>query len=374
MALVPIRCPSCGASVDLEEGQTIVRCSYCQSTSYLPTPAAQPPPPAVQQRPAPPARSSSWTTVVVLALVVLPLMGGLAFFLMKGGVGADYLKDATSVQSVLADGLGSKTRFVTMTLSGRHTYVEVLEDDGTIVVHRFDGASARDPSASGKVDDIAQARKGAFKLEDVDFSVVSKIVKHAQKQAPKGEPLHAIFGRRLPHQADLLWTIGMKVAGEHRSFLYTPAGKPVVDEPIDFIAAFEKAALPRFEKRLPAKARLVKLDLAREYARVVVMAPKNPRDTDVYSFSADGIVSAAVPETSDGDAKALAAQVFTLRDVDAAALARAVADATQHLEAQVHQVIIFRIQGALSFQMHAKSDRGASRSARYDASGKRQPD
>lgn len=370
MVLVPIRCPSCGASVDLEEGQTVVRCAYCQSTSYLPAPAAPPAPAAVR---ATPPRATSRSAVFVLMAIGALVIGGLAFLLSKGGITADYLQDATSVKGVLADDLGDKTRFVTMTLSGRHTYVEVLEDDGTIVAHRFDGGMPRSPDAKGKVDDVALARKSAFKLADVDFAVVGKIVAHAKKQVPKGEPQHVKLERRPPNQPDLLWSVVMEVSGEHRQLFYTPAGKPLVEEPIDFIAALGTAGMQRFVEKLPKKAQIVDVLLARDYALVEVIAPKSPRDTDRFRFYADGVVSAAMPQTSDGDEKELATQVFSLTDIDAKAVEAAVSDATKHLEGKVNQVTIRRHRGALMFLVYAKTDRGASRDASYDASGRRLP-
>lgn len=371
MALVPIRCPSCGASVDLEEGQTIVRCAYCESTSYLPKPA-EPPHPAprpVAPAPKPTSRASLFVVLAVGAL----MFGGLGYFLSKGGVGADYLKDATAVREVLTDGLGAKTRFVTMTLTGGFTYVEVLEGDGTVVVHRFDGGHPRSPTASGKVDDIALARKGAFTLDDVDFAVVSKIVAHAQKQVPKGKPQHVIFERKPPHQADLLWTVAIDVAGEHQQFYYTPAGKALVEEPIDFIAAFARAAMSLFEEKLRDDARVVAVQLTRESAMVEVMAAKSQRDTDRYTFWAGGVVSAPVPQTTDGDAAQLAAKIFVLKDLDGAAVEKAVADATKQLGGQVNMVQIHRVKGELGIFVYAKGDRGTTRNLSYDAKGKRLP-
>jgi hypothetical protein len=139
MALVPIRCPSCGASVDLEEDQTIVRCGYCRTTSYLPGPAVGsaplppvppggfPPHPAT---PGPvPAAKRSTSTLVVLLVVGLIVAGAAGLPVMRGGVGANYFVDARPAAGILRDHVG-RDGYLSILFRRNYIYAKVLGDDG----------------------------------------------------------------------------------------------------------------------------------------------------------------------------------------------------------------------------------------------------
>jgi hypothetical protein len=225
MALVPIRCPSCGAAVELEEDQQIVRCAYCKVSSYLPQPAALAHLGGVQTEAAADAGRKSYTsTLVVLGLVVVPLVAGVGFLVTKGGVGADYMRDASAVEGVLRDGLGPSTRYLKISLSGRHTYAEELRSDDIVMVHRYDGAMARTPKPNGKSRQIGADRARAFTVGDVDFAVVASIVEDATKRSPGGVPRSATLEAR-ESAGDLRWTVSVDVMGDSVTHQYSPAGK-----------------------------------------------------------------------------------------------------------------------------------------------------
>jgi hypothetical protein len=229
---------------------------------------------------------------------------------------------------------------------------------------------ARSPDPKGRADDLELARKRTFVLDDVDFAVVSKIVRHAEGRTQNGKAAHVTLERDPLRRPPLLWTVAVDVAGEYESFPYTPDGEPLAEERLDFIAA-PNAATRRIVETLGAKARVLEVLLQRDYALVEVMAPKSERDTDRYRFSFDGVVSGPEPQVSDGKPEDLAPQIFPLEAIDWPAARAAAADAAKHLEAEVQSVTIRRVGGEVTLVIYARSDRGATRTATYDAKGKR---
>jgi hypothetical protein len=222
MVLVPIQCPNCAASVDLEEGQTIVRCGYCETTSYLPRPVVVAPFPQEVAQPHPKgARPRSAVGMWVIAPLLALVIGGLALLLTKGGVASDYLTDASAVGGILEDGLGRDVRLLKVSLSGRHTYAEVLVDGDKIVVHRYDGGFARSRHPKGRGD--AATRDRSFGLDEVDFAVVGKIVRHAVSRTEDGSPELVTLERA----GALRWSVSVNVHGDYETFHYTIKGEPM---------------------------------------------------------------------------------------------------------------------------------------------------
>src|SRR5690606_22221486 len=130
---------------------------------------------------------------------------------------------------ILRDGLGRDARYLKITLSGRHTYAEALED-GKVVVHRYDGGFPRTPKPSGRAPEDARAR--GFTLHDVDCGVSGSIARRAAGRTDAGVAAHAT----LPGDAALLWSVTLDVDGEYVTFPYTVEGEPLVEGNLDFIA------------------------------------------------------------------------------------------------------------------------------------------
>lgn len=298
---------------------------------------------------------------LVVAVAVL-LAGGIGLLVMKGGVAADYMSDASAVGGILEDGLGGEARYLKITLSGRHTYAEVVDDEDKVVIHRYDGGFPRTPKPNGRAESGASAR--SFTLEGVDFEVVGMIARDAASRTEGGVAEHVTLER----ETQLLFTVGVNVDGEYRMFPYTLEGEPLVEERLDFVE-MPKAAVRRLEEVFGAKARIVTMTLHREHAWLEVMSGKSTRDTDGVYLHADGRAKPPEPSVSDGNPDELSKQIFALNEVDWAAVRRAVADAKKQLDAEPQSITIRRVQGALRIAVYARTERGATRTANYDARG-----
>jgi DNA-directed RNA polymerase subunit RPC12/RpoP len=364
MALVPVRCPGCGASVELEEGQQLAKCGYCGETSLLAAPRPAPQPiPARPEATAPAEKSRGGR--IVLAVVVLAVVGLFGALAYVSGVGLDYLAGGPSMRSFLVKRFGSDARFVSMHLQSGYLHVKMIGPDNTLIGQRFDGRSARNPEPDGKAspEEIAQA----FTLDDVDFDVVEKVARHARKRQPDGELGYILLGRPTTTQADVLWAAHMKVAGEYKRWLYDLEGEPLVDDVRNYIAP-KAEWFAGLEKRVGTN--VVELTLQPNYATVRVLLPKSERDVDEYLFDADGALSTPRPASNSDDAATLKAKLFRLGDIDWKGVTAAIADAKTGGE-EVSIVSIERDKGQLTITVHSRNKRGASRMVTYDPKGKR---
>lgn len=73
--LSTVRCPNCGANVQLEVGAEWVTCSYCKTEAYVQRPKAPPPPPAVAVVQAPEVRSGARGVLIAVAGLALLAAG-----------------------------------------------------------------------------------------------------------------------------------------------------------------------------------------------------------------------------------------------------------------------------------------------------------
>jgi hypothetical protein len=236
--------------------------------------------------------------------------------------------------------------------------------------HGFDGSIPSPPREDGTIHDRALAKRRAYALTDVDFGVVGAVVAHAQERAPTGEVAHVELERRVPYEAELLWKVSLKVAGDQHIYFYDIDGDPLVDEPLDFLA-LPKDVFKRIEKAIDPQAKVVSLSLTVNQALLEVTAPKSQRDTDRVLVRSNGVVSSPIRWSRDRDADELAKRILALRDVDWGALRRAIADAAKTLDAEITRATVTRREGGLQFSIDGVTERRAWRSATYDASGRR---
>lgn len=366
MALVPVRCPGCGASVELEEGQSVVTCAYCGETSVLPgtRPIAEPRADASSASPsasAGPSRGGRLLLLIV-ALVVLGLGGRLAY---KGGVGLSFVEGGPSVKAFLVDRLGQDARFVKIQFGERYLGAETIASDGSVVRQAFDGRSPREPQRlhGASAEDVAQA----FSLEDIDLDVLDEIAHHATERQPDGRLAHLLVGRMTIDQADVLWLAAVEVAGEHRHWFYDLEGEPLVDVPRDFFAPEASWFSPLEKKSGPL--RIVGVQLHADRASVRAMAPNSDRDTDEIALDTNGVVGSPRPDANGADPALLRSKVFKLEDVAWGVVPRVVADAAKKHDAEVQSVSIERAGGALVFKAHVRTKRGATQLVEYDGNG-----
>lgn len=368
MALVPVRCPGCGASVELEEGRALAKCSYCGETSLVAAqrPAAQPT--AVQPAAARPEATTRAEKgrggLIILAIVLLIVVGLGGALAYVGGVGLDYLAGGPPVRSFLVKKFGSDARFVSIHLQPGYMHVEFVGPNNTIVRQPFDGRSARNPGDGVKASAEELAR--AFSLDDVDFDVVEQVARHARKRQPDGEIAYIVLGRTT-RQADVLWSVQMKVGGDYNNWLYDLEGEPLVDDVRDYLAP-KAEWFAGLEKRVGTT--IVEVMLLPTHASIDVLLPKTERDVDEYSIDADGAISPPSPASNSDDAATLRAKLFRLGDIDWKAVNAAIADAKTGGE-EVQLLSIQRENGPLTIRVHTRNKRGASRMVTYDAKGKR---
>ncbi len=381
MALVPIRCPNCQASVNMEAGQTIVRCEYCHTTSYFPSPAAMPAAPPVfgpmahgtlpTATPVPRAHRASpgWLMVLIIGLVVL-LAGG-AFFGLTWVTASDlnHWDDGKAAGALLDDKFGKDARYLHIYLQQRYMYVKVLESKSKVVARRVRGRAfeKREPVRIGKDE---QPDKDAFRLKDVDLRKVKKITKHARKRAAGGKLVGLTLERNRPHQADLLWKVALDVAGTTQLHYYGLDGKPLVESEVDFTTATPSDLGKQLRKKLGFKPKVTGIYINANSVQLTVITEKNPRDTDRYRFTNDGVMSVASPNSNDGDAAALATTAFSLDDVSWAAIPKMSAKALKRFDGKLKAVQLIKRKGTLGYLIRIENERGASRYVTYDTAMK----
>jgi hypothetical protein len=376
MALIPVTCPRCGAAVELKEGQTIVHCAFCKTSSYLERPASQParPPmtqptamqPAVMARPVA-ARRSSKLSLIVLGLVGLVIAGLVVFATRLSGADLDYFEDARPAAKLLQEKFGKDARYASLLLMPNYMYAVLMRGDDLVAV-RIRGRAVESPVPQSKDDKHLEAK--LFRISDADFRVVPGIVRHASKRVKGGKLNYLTLERPLPHRTGLLWQAGVEGGGETRLFYYGTDGKPLVEEPLRFLTATPADLGKRFKTQIGFDPRVVSVYLGVANAGVTVITPKSDRDTDAYRFGDDGTMSAPDPESSDGNAEELAAKAFKLDDVDWKIIPSVVADAEKRFGATITQLTIRRDGGSLGMYVYGSTERGSSRSGTYDMSGR----
>lgn len=144
MALVPVRCPGCGASVELEEGQSVATCAYCGETSLLPGPRPVAEPSASATTPsATRASGPSRAGRVFWLIVALAVLGLGSWAAYASGLGLSFIEGGPSVRAFLVDHFGEDARFVKIQLQESELYAEAIGPDGAVVRHAFDGRRPR---------------------------------------------------------------------------------------------------------------------------------------------------------------------------------------------------------------------------------------
>jgi hypothetical protein len=365
----------------MEEGQTIVRCEYCHTTSYLPRQAAMPaaPPvfgpmahgtlPTATRVPGASRAAPSQLTYLIIGFVVLLLAGGFFGLTWLTASDLDHWKDGEAAGALLEDKFGKDARYLHIYLQQRYMYVKVLESKSKVVARRVRGRELdkREPVRIGKDE---QPDKDAFQLKDVDLRKVKKITKHARKRAAGGKLVGLTLERNRPHQADLLWKVALDVAGTTQLHYYGLDGKPLAESEVDFTTATPSDLGKQLSKKLGFKPKVTAIYINANSVMLTVVTEKNPRDTDRYRFTNDGVMSGATPNSNDGDAAALAATAFSLDDVSWAALPKMSANALKRFDGKLQAVQLSKRHGTLSYRIGIKNERGAYRYVAYDAAMK----
>jgi hypothetical protein len=358
VVLVPITCPVCGAAVDLEEGQTVVRCPFCKTSSYLQRPATA----LIAAPPRPPRRSAKPLVFVALGLVVASVIAAVA---VLGGVGVNWYDDARPAAELLRKEFGKDARYAAILMHPSYMHARVMRD-GTLHGVRIYGRRAEksDPERSHNERELAGT---LFSLDGVDFGAVSKIVRHAKKQHDKAELSYVMLQR--PRQSQLLWEVYMTAGGDSLRLFYDLEAKPLVDAPLRFLTATPPDLVDRFRKQIGFEPSVVSVLLGPNYARVSIVTKASNKDTDAYHFYDDGTAQTPSPDESDVDAQELAKKTFRFADVDWKRVPAVAADARKRLGAEISQLTVRRREGNLEMYVYGNSDRGASRSGRYDLQG-----
>lgn len=353
--LVPITCPVCGAAVELEQGQTLVRCPFCKASSYLRQPIAAPI--------APPARPSA-LPLVFIALGILVVAGIVAAVAYTGGAGVDYYEDARPAAAILHAEFGKNARYAAILMHPSYMHARVMRD-GKLNGVRIYGRRAEKPEPE-RTHDAKELEAMLFTLEGVDFGAVPKLVRDARKRQKSAELSYLMLHR--PRRSQLLWEVYMDSGGDSVRLFYDLEGKPLVDAPMRFLA--DTPPIDHFRKHIGFEPSVVSVFLGPNYARVSVVAKDSETDTDVYHFYDDGTVQAPGPDENDLDPRELAQRTYRFADVDWKRVPSVAADARKRLGADITQLTVRRREGKLEMHVFGHSDRGASRSGRYDLEGR----
>ncbi len=372
MVLVPVQCPSCGANVDLEEGQTVVRCEFCKTTSKLVPPVAAPAPAAATPVPvpvrspskfaaeAPPAKAEGKVGLIVV-LVSLIVGGVIAATKLTAWATFDHFEDGLRAQKLLAEKIEGKPRYLRVRLTQEEVLVELQKAKGKAVRRVLRG---RELGKEHKAK-VGRIEERGFGLWDAKFALVHGMVKDARRRS-KGKLESLTLARKLDRKGILVWTARMKGG---KVFLYDEHSVPLPESHHDYMYT-SLANLAELKKAVGRDAKLIAMYINPGHLTLEVMAKGSLRDTDRYSFRTNGKFNGPKPGRSDGDAKTLAAQTFSFADLD---FTRAMALTTQTeklLDGHRSHVRVDRINGKLRYSITVTTKRGANRTATYDKDGK----
>ncbi|MEZ4294642.1 MAG: hypothetical protein R3B70_06675 [Polyangiaceae bacterium] len=260
-----------------------------------------------------------------------------------GGSSVETWEDAARVKDSLVQYLGPGARVTEMLFYRDYVIVSAEEGEKTVHCQLRGGAWSRDDRMASPRSPLDKPGEAVLPLSDVDFSVVSAIVKEARErvQPASGEQTYVRLARHMPFVAEPLWTVylghgyadfnlrGKLVAGR------TARGEDLEKQLANYFAD-ATAVRDTLSRRFGPEVELTELALYSTYSIAVVRDPQQPENLDRYTIRPAGMSPGDPTRSPRGPSSSL----FRMSALDFALIPRLAADANGRLRGAVTHILI----------------------------------
>jgi hypothetical protein len=259
--LVGAKCPNCGAGIRIDRDQEWVTCSFCNTSSFIETPARRNAPnhppahiPVIRLKAA-----ASKMVALVVVLTVLPMVVGGAVCAgvavwgassrqtprpvpQQGSprpeppratpapaVAVDFFADASSVPKAFQNALGAPPKAKELVIYPGYAILEAQDPRKPENVDRYTlrNGTVGDKSPQRLVgSEKAKLQSHLFELASVDFGLVPRLVADARTRLgyEGAKTSHVILGRNIPFSANVRWRVYVSSERDSGSVEYDAAG------------------------------------------------------------------------------------------------------------------------------------------------------